>query len=205
MTQTEEEQVSAAVSGDGDALALLLQQHGPAIRRGLHINPVWQGTLDSADVMQVTYLEAFLRINLLQTRTRDGFVAWLTRLARNNLRDAIRELGRAKRPNPRRRLARPAHADSGTTLLNALAHTSATASRSAARHESAEALMSALGRLPPLYSEVLRMHDLEGRPAAEVATILGRSTGAVHMLRARAIDRLKELLGPESLFFSKGA
>jgi DNA-directed RNA polymerase specialized sigma24 family protein len=36
----------------------------------------------------------------------------------------------------------------------------------------------------------------------EVAKGLGRSKGAVHMLRARAYDRLKELLGSTSLFFS---
>ena len=52
---------------------------------------------------------------------------------------------------------------------------------------------------------MIRLYDLEGRPIAEVAAEMGRSSGAVHMLRARAHDRLRELLGPESAFFTNPA
>jgi len=153
--------------------------------------------------MQVTYLEAFLRINQLEARTSDGFRAWLDRLAQNNLRDAIRELQRQKRPDPRNQMQSPA-GDSVTTLLDALGGADQTASQVVAIRESKQALEKALAHLPPMYAQVVRAHDLEGQSVAEVAQSLGRTPGAVYMLRARALDRLRELLGPESLFFSRG-
>ena len=101
MDQSDQQLFDAALSGSGDALARLLRRHGPAVRHRLRINPVWQGTLDAADVMQVTYLEAFLQVHQLADRTPAGFQRWLNRLAENNLRDAIKALERQKRPDPR--------------------------------------------------------------------------------------------------------
>jgi RNA polymerase sigma-70 factor (subfamily 1) len=206
MEQADDEQVRAAVAGDGEALTALLHQHGPLVRRRLHISPVWRAALDAADVMQVTYLEAFLRIKRLQARTTGGFVAWLTQLAQNNLRDAIKELERQKRPDPRQQVRQRVPNDSWSTLLHGLSDpTIKTPSRGAAGKESQRILTAALAQLPPPYANVVRLHDLEGRPVAEVAALLGRSHGAVYMLRARALDRLREWLGSESRFLSGSA
>lgn len=190
--------LTAAAGGDADALAELLRCHGPEVRPRLHIAAVWRAELDPADVMQVTYLEAFLRIRQLEARTAEGFVAWLAQLAQHNLQDAIKELERQKRPDPRRRVVRPASPDPDSSALDGLGATTQTPSRNAARHESEQALEAALAQLPPTYAQVVRLHDLEGRPVIEVAAALGRSPGAVYMLRARALERLHELLGSES-------
>ncbi|MCK4660113.1 MAG: hypothetical protein KAV82_11380 [Phycisphaerae bacterium] len=104
MSDEERQLVEGAVDGNADALDVLLREYGPQVRRRLSISSAWQGTLDGADVMQVTYMEAFLRIGQFAGRTPETFVAWLTRIAENNLRDAIKELERAKRPDPRRRV-----------------------------------------------------------------------------------------------------
>ena len=197
--------LKAVATGDNDALAALLARHGPAVRRRLTISPVWQGTLDAADVMQVTYLEAFLQVHQLADRTPAGFLGWLNRLAENNLRDAIKALERQKRPDPRQQIRRAAPGDSASTLLDHLRGTAQTPSRSVAGHESQQVLETALRQLPPAYAQIVRLHDLEGRPVVEVAEALGRSPGAVYMIRARALQRLQELLGSESRFFSAGA
>jgi RNA polymerase sigma-70 factor (ECF subfamily) len=198
--------LKAAAEGNGEALAALLREHGPVVRRRLHIDPIWQAVLDPADVMQVTYLEAFLRIDHLQARTTESFVAWLTQLAQNNLRDGIKELERQKRPNPRQRVRPTSFAESASTLLSQLCVApSKTPSRAAATKEAAEVLTQALAKLPPPYAEALRLHDLEGRAVAEVAEAMGRSRGAVCMLRLRALDQLRSLMGSESKFFSDGS
>lgn len=186
--------VSAARAGDSDAITELLRRHGPAVEAALRVDPVWRALIEPADVMQITYLEAFLQMERYDPQRGVGFRAWLARLAENNLRDAIRGLQAAKRPSPLRQ-ARPRSEDSVQGLLAELAAESATPSRSVARRELHGLLDAALGCLPQNYGEVIRLYDLEQRPIEEVAARLGRSPAAVHMLRARAHDRLREQLG----------
>jgi RNA polymerase sigma factor (sigma-70 family) len=72
----------------------------------------------------------------------------------------------------------------------------------AARGEANSRIESALKKLPDDYATVIRLFDLEGLNGPQVADQIDRTRGAVHMLRARAIDRLKQILGRESMFFS---
>src|SRR5262245_5710378 len=83
-----------AVGGDEDALTKLLAEHGPRVERTLSIARQWRSVLEPADVMQVTYLEAFLQIPRFDLRRSEPFEAWLGRIATNNLRDALRGLQR---------------------------------------------------------------------------------------------------------------
>lgn len=191
--------------GDADALTALLREFGPPIRRELSISDKWRAGLDAADVMQVTYLEVFLRIGQLKTREPGVFAAWLKRIAENNLRDAIRQLKRLKRPDPRRRVDPASYEKSQIALLEQLDCSATSPSRQAAARESLAMLTQAMERLPETYQKVVRLYDLECQPPRQVAEALGRSVGAVHMLRARAHDRLRELLGSASRFFSDSA
>ncbi len=202
--ENEEQLVSRAVAGDEDALTDLLRLCGPIVRdRVKHrIGAQWRSAVDEDDVMQVTYLEAFLLINQFQPRGPGSFVAWLSHVAENNLRDAVRGLQAQKRPDPRRRVQPRGSTDSFVALVEMLGSTDSTPSRHAARDEASQFLETALGTLPPDYERVVRLYDLEGQSASDVAEQLGRSTGAIYMLRARAHERLKESLGTESQFFT---
>lgn len=152
------------------------------------------GSFDVEDVLQVTCLEVFLRIGSLERRTVAGFRSWLGRIAQNNLRDAVRALERDKRPAANRRITKGAGGESARTLLLAVAGDHATAGSRAALEEEVGRLREALHRLPKSYRAVVQRMDLDELPMAEVADELGRSRGAVHMLRSRAYDRLRELL-----------
>lgn len=197
--------VRAAVAGDIDAMTELLNECAPEVERSLSIAREWRSVLEPADVMQVTYLEAFLRIGQYDPNRSEPFQAWLRRIAENNLRDAIRGLQRQKRPQPANRVALPTGADSAADLLALLGVTTTTPSRYATREERAQRLNAALDALPDDYARVVRLYDLEGQPIAEVARQMGRSSGAIHMLRARAHDRLRTLLGPDSAWFGSSA
>lgn len=195
-----------AVDGDEEALCELLRRCGERVRIRLKhkIGPQWRSSIDEDDVMQVSYLEAFLLVHKFSPRGEGAFEAWLTQIAENNLRDALRGLQAAKRPDPRNRVGvRSAGSDESMVALVELlgAHT-ATPSRDAARNEHGSVLQRTLGELPPDYERVVTMYDLEGKSAQEVADHLGRSTGAIYMLRARAHDRLRELMGSESQYFT---
>lgn len=198
--------LTKAKGGDPDAVITLLEACAPPIRGRIQakIAPALRSVLDVDDVMQVTYMEAVSRLASFKTGGASAFQAWLSRLAENNLIDAIRAIEAARRPDPRRqvRASKPA-AESMADFVDMLSASSTTPSRYAAKDEAAGHLDRALRRLPADYEKVVRMYDLEGKSIEEVAQALGRSQGATYMLRARAHDRLRELMGPAGNFFSQ--
>ena len=207
MTESEDTLVTQAVGGDHDALTSLLERYGTELRDRLapKISGSWRSVLEADDVMQVTYLEAFMRIRQFEPTGPRAFLRWLTQIAENNLLDAVKELGRAKRPQPADRITPHHGEDSCVALLELMGCTTTTPSREAARCEAGQILDDALRGLPEDYERVVRWYDLDGRPIDEVADAMGRSPGAIHMLRARAHDRLRELLGESTRFFSHPA
>lgn len=196
--------LEAARAGDREALIRLLDAVGPMVRRRLaeKLPPAMKSSIDEDDLMQVTYIEAVMRFRGFTTGGVSGFLAWLTRLAENNLIDAVRAMEADKRPDPRKRVRGGPNADSMAQLVELLGMTYTTPSRMAARDEANAALDRSLTKLPGVYEKVIRLYDLEGRTVEEVAAEIGRSAGAVYMLRARAHERLRELLGSASQFFS---
>jgi RNA polymerase sigma-70 factor (ECF subfamily) len=198
------EQVGRAVGGDMEALTSLLEHFGPIVRRGLSIGKRWWGTLDADDVMQVTYLEAFMRIGEFDPNRAGSFEAWLRRIAENNLRDAVKVLSADKRPPPERRFRAPAGEGRSTQqfLVDLADEGGANVASCVATSEGERLLLDAIEALPADYRTVVRMCDIEGRAASEAAAAMSRSTGAIYMLRARAHDRLREVLGPASRYLS---
>ena len=196
--------LESAVEGDADALRILLERYGGEVRARMagKIENRWRAVLDVEDVMQIAYLEALLHIEQLTARDSATFVAWLSRIAENSLRDAIRGLSSKKRPSPDRRIVNQSGVNAHDSLLECLGVTTTTPSREASVRDSGEVLDAAIQRLPADYRKVIRLYDLEGRSITEVAANMARSEAAVHMLRARAHDRLRLELGSAGQFFS---
>ncbi len=203
MSEPETILIAQAVGGDSEALAALLKQYGSQVRKQLTIGTAWQSLLDADDVMQVSYLEAFLQIRKFVGQTSEAFLAWLTQIAENNLRDAVRELGRDKRPPPQKRMGAPSPTDTSVTFFETLGGSTWTASKKMAKQEIQNLLREAVARLPTSYRQVVELYDLAGQPAQQVAQTITRSVGAVYMLRARAHDQLRAILGTSSQFFSR--
>src|SRR5436190_709453 len=94
MAETDADLLPRAVAGDREALAALLERHGPAVRVRLrNAIPVrWQSVLSIDDVLQQTYADAFLDIERFDPAGSATFATWLKTLANRNLIDAIRAL-----------------------------------------------------------------------------------------------------------------
>jgi RNA polymerase sigma factor (sigma-70 family) len=157
------------------------------------------------DVLQVTYLEVFIRIRQFRPGTVETLLRWLKKSTDHNLIDAIRLLKADKRPPPARAVTAAIGADSFTNFVVGLAGTGTSPPSAAIRTDLQRCVETAMKELPPIYADVIRHYDLEGKSIDEVCQIVGRSRGAVHMLRARAHDRMRELLGTASKYFSSGA
>ncbi|HOW74044.1 MAG TPA: RNA polymerase sigma factor [Phycisphaerae bacterium] len=204
MAASEDALIDNAIHGDRGALATLLEQYGPSVRRGLvgEIPPRWRSLLSEDDVMQQTYADAVRDIHKFKSQGVDAFPRWLATLMNNNLRDAIEGLEADRRGGKARRIEPKTGDQSYITLIDILTASTSTPSRCVSREENAVYLKRAIGQLPEAYAHVVRLYDLEGRPISDVAATLGRSPGAVFMLRARAHSRLQELMGPASAYFS---
>src|SRR5262245_48643354 len=149
MDGSDEDLVRFAVDGDEAALTKLLEQFGLQVCGEIDrkLSARWKGRIDPDDVMQVTYVEAFLRIQDFVPTGPGSFLAWLRRIADNNLKDALRETQRRTRALTRIPPARPYDDDSCISLLERLGATSTTASRVVARHEVRQHLEAALQQL----------------------------------------------------------
>ncbi|MCA9244305.1 MAG: hypothetical protein KDA32_10140, partial [Phycisphaerales bacterium] len=146
MTEFLNELTRRATHGDQAALAALLERVDPQLRARLHgkIAAKWQSVLELDDVLQVTYAEAFLKIADFEARGETTIVDWLTRIAENNLRDAVKGLGRQKRPDPARRVTRQESAgEQARSLLGVLGGGDPTASRVFSADEAARLLRQA--------------------------------------------------------------
>lgn len=204
-TPTAEDLLKRANEGDREALGFLLERHGPAVRKGLagRIPKRWQSVLSEDDVMQQTYADVARTIAQFESHGERSFAAWLARLAECNLLDALRTLKAKKRGGDRRQIEPRAGGDDSVIALHELiGATSSTPSRHAAQKEAVGALEQALDQLPAIYRQVVVMYDLQGRSVEEVAGELKRSLGAVYMLRARAHDQLRGLVGTASKYWT---
>lgn len=196
-----------AREGDASALTILLERAAADLHAQIEsrISSRHRGLFDADDVLQITFLEAFLRIDTLDVRGPGSFAAWVRRIADNNLIDAVREMERDKRPPPGRRVDYTGRDQSYAALVEQIAVITHTASRICAGEELRRGVDAALRELPADYETALRLFELEGLSGEEVAEKMGRSHGAVRMLLARGRERLAEVLGSDSRFFSHSA
>lgn len=185
-----------AVRGDREALTQLLERAAPTVRLriGAAIPNHRRSLLSVDDVMQEAYTDAFLSIGRLEPRGWAAFVAWLNAIALGNLRDALDGLDAAKRGGDWHRLEPKTGASESMRLDRLLAATTATPSGAVELEEARATLRRALANLPDPSRRVIEMYELEGKSIEEVAAALGRSEGAVYMLRARGIVLLRQMI-----------
>jgi len=201
----ETETLTAALAGEREAMGRVLVACSSELRLHLsgRVGVAYQSAVSIDDVIQVTFVEACLRIRDLENRTIEGLGRWLKSIADHNLTDAVRELNAAKRPPRQRQRIAASREESAATFLANLTGSDTTPTQGAHRAEFAMLLDSAMHDLPPDYEKAIRLYDLENKQIHEVAAAFDppRGEGAVHMLRARGRERLRELLGDTKRFF----
>jgi len=204
MGNSEESRLKQAVNGNVQALTSLLHDHASCIRMAVagQIPRRWRSVLSEQDVIQQTFADAIRDIERFHGEDAESFLAWLRQLARCNLRDAIRLLGAQKRGGDRNRVVAEGSGDSLLAFVELLSASGTTPSGHAVANEARIILEKSIGKLPKAYRRVVQMYDLDGKPVEQVAKSMKRSPGAVFMLRARAHQRLKELMGATTHYFS---
>jgi RNA polymerase sigma-70 factor (ECF subfamily) len=187
-----------ARAGDNQALGQLLESYRNylALLARLEIGRRLQGKVDDSDLVQETFLEAHRNFARFRGLTEGELVSWLRQILAGRLANLVRRYYGTKRRDPRleRELADDLERSSNALDFGLVARQSSP-SQQAARHEQAMLLADALKQLPDDYREGIILSHLEGLSFPEVARRLGRSLDSVKNLWARALGRLRRLLG----------
>ena len=191
MEENYQQLIEAAVAGDREALVQLLEKHADALQSRLkgRVSTRWQALLGEDDILQQTFADAFMGIKRFQYAGENSFINWLTRIALNNIKDAVKHLEAVKSGGERQQVVAGSD-ESYHRLMNGVADSMSTPSRQAMRGELCNALKAALDRLPTGYRDVVMGYDIEGCSPAELAQRLGCSQGALFMRRSRALKLL---------------
>jgi RNA polymerase sigma-70 factor (ECF subfamily) len=199
-TPEPEELLRQARAGDPQALGLLLGLYEGylTLLARVQIRKRLQGKVDPADLVQETFLRAYQGFARFRGAGEAEWLAWLRKVLANALAQTVRRYHGTRRRDVtlERQLADDLE-QSSEALDRSLICRQSTPSQKAIRREQAVLLADALGRLPEAYREVIVLAEFEGLSFPEVARHMGRSVVSVRSLWARALARLRAVMGGE--------
>ena len=141
-----------------------------------------RGQLESRDILQATLLKSFQRIRQLEASDTGSFMAWLARIAQNEIRDQADFQGRQRRDAQRNVPLDQGAGEVPDRLRSALSQV--------IWDEKAEHLEQTLESLDDDHREVIVLRKLEELTFREIGERMGRSEDASRMLFARAMAAL---------------
>lgn len=186
-----EDLLRRAREGSREALGLLFGGCGERLLAliRLRLGPALRQRVESRDVLQATFLKALLHVEGFRGEKRESLMAWLARIAQNEIRDQAAFHGQ------KRREVAQTLAVGGAQELDRLAATLRSETSRIALDERSARLVEALEELTAEHREVILLRELEELPFAEVAERMRRSPDACRMLLARAMAALTIALG----------
>jgi len=192
---SDEELVRRFRAGDETAARDLFERHADELRARVARNlpRAMRPRVAASDVVQETWLAAFLRLEGFEDRGDGSFRRWLGTIVENKVLDEVRHhVGAGKRD-----VRREIDVQSGIVrLAGASPERSASADlRDAEDKAQVERAMSAL---PDAQREVMRLVHEERLTVEQAASRMGRSLAAARKLYARAVLRLAQEVGGAS-------
>jgi RNA polymerase sigma-70 factor, ECF subfamily len=184
------ELLSRARDGSADALGELLASCGGRLLAliRLRLGPSLRREVESRDILQATLLRGLERFEQFNGTERRALVAWLARIAVNEIRDLADYHGRQRRDG-RLRLSLDATPEAAQLAQHVRSQTSRIA-----LDERQALLERALEELSGEQREAIILRRFEELSYAEMGERLGRSPDACRMLHARALAALVTLM-----------
>ena len=187
MTDTiqDAELVRLAQAGDAKAFESLVVKYQRRVAR--HVARYVKAAADVEDVVQETFIRAYR--GLTSFRGDSAFYSWLYRIATNA---ALNHVQRSRgevllgddAPEERADAFEPGVSDGEDP------------ERSLMAKQIAETVQRALAKLRPELAEALMLYEVEGKPYAEIATMLGIPIGTVRTRIFRAREFIAKRLEP---------
>jgi len=180
-----------AKSGDTVALGALLESYRAYVRvlvRGLSTTRL-QARFDESDLIQDAVLEAHRQFGRFKGTTPAELTAWLRQVVLRTVGHVLRDHLDTARRDARR----------DEPLAGHPADPAPTPAEEADRAERSARLAAALARLPEDMQQVLLARHLDDVPYKVLAQRTGRTEAALRVLYTRALRRLREEFGEETV------
>ncbi len=190
-----------AQGGDAAAVGKLLEQYRNYLQllARTMIGASMRARVEPSDVVQETFMDAYRDFAQFEGGTERELMSWLRQILVRNVTDQVRVHQAHGRDVRREESLEQMLERSSQSLHDVLAAGISTPSVQAARREQSLLVAEAMSRLPEDYRDVIIYRNLKGLKFEEVAEAMGRSSGAVRMLWARALEQLAAELGEVSL------
>ncbi len=174
----------SAKAGSNEAMSALLERCAGKLLAliRLRLGPSLRAHLESQDVLQASLMKAFQRIDQFEQSDANSLIAWLARIAENEIRDQADYHRRQRRD-----AARVVTVEGG---LDGLANQVRSLLSGVVLGEAMEQLEQALETLDEQYREIIVLRKLEELSFKEIGKRLGKSPDACRMLLARALTAL---------------
>src|SRR5262249_47834353 len=146
------------------------------------------------------FLEAHRQFEGFRGQSEGELVNWLREILAGSLAQVIRRYYKTQRRDLRleQELTR-AFETSSQGMIKSLVAPRSSPSDSAMRREHAVLLADALEELPPSYREVIILSHMEGLSFPEVARRMHKTLDSVKNLWARALAKLRQILGESGI------
>jgi RNA polymerase sigma-70 factor (ECF subfamily) len=197
-----DELIELAGRGEARAAQLLLSRHRKRLRRmvALRMDRRLAARVDPSDVVQDTLMQAALRLADYLRKRPLPFYPWLRQMAFDRLVELNRLHVVARKRSVRREEAGVLELpqDSAVELAGHLVARGVHPGQSLLNRELCARVQEALDRLSPGDREILVLRHLEYLTVSECAAALGITEAAAKGRQLRALQRLRDLLEPES-------
>jgi RNA polymerase sigma-70 factor (ECF subfamily) len=172
-----------AKAGSPEALNLLYERCAGRLLSyiRLRMGRDLRARLESRDILQATFLKSLTHLNQLEGNETGSLMAWLARIAENEIRD---------RADFQQRQRRDAAREVPIEDDEAFRASARSALSEVILDEEALQLERALEALPPAYREIILLRKFEELSFGEIGARLGKSEDACRMLLARAMTAL---------------
>lgn len=189
--------LSLARAGDESARGALLEnyQNYLELLARIELGRRLQTKVDTADIVQETFLEAHRNFGLFRGGSEAEFVAWLRSILAAKVANLVRHYIGTQGRDIRREEGLAFTLDQSSRLLDrGLMAAGSTPSQHVSRREQGVLLAEAIAQLPDDYREVVVLRNLEELTFPEVAVRMNRSVDSVQKLWARALAKLQQVM-----------
>ena len=179
LTEEKDEVLAERAKTDREAFGILYERHARRIYNYVYYRT--GSVADAEDLTARTFYQALSNLHRYKVQAVP-FSAWLFRIAHNLVANWHRDTGR--------------HRSVPLDGLHELPNVSDDPPRMAENLEESRELRAVLRRLPADRQQLLILKFVERMPNAQIATVMGRTEGAVKALLHRTIENLKLQLAP---------